>query len=182
MRNGRTIIWLVAAAMLVGGVVVAQQSRKTATAEFGGELFEWAMDTNLFTLSGGAWLNVKADQVAKMTASAMTIKLNEKLNLVESLTATGPVKIDMLTAKGEKGVQRKIIASCAEKGTYQEAEQLIEMIGDVEADVTTLPAGNVEAAHLCGDKISFDLKTNKVTVTQAKMTVTTETGAGKGEQ
>lgn len=181
MNKGGTIA-LLAVTLAICTVVVAQQSRKTATAEFGSEDFSWAWDTNVFELAGGAWLNVKAEHVAKMTATAMTVQADDKLRQIELLTATGPVKIDVLTAKDEKGLQRKIVASCSEKATYQEAKQLIEMIGNVEADVTTLPAGNVEAAHLCGDKITFDLKANKVTVTQAKMTITTEIDTEKGEQ
>ncbi len=182
MTKGRTVAWLLGVALVAGTVVVAQQSSKTTTAEFGAEEVAWDWTTNVFELVGGCWLNIKADHDARMTARAMTVKADKNLQQVEMLTAAGPVKFEVLTAKDKDGLQRKIVASCSQKATYEEKTQVVELIGNAEADVTTLPEGNVEAAHLTGDKVTVDLKANKVTVTKAHVTVTTEIETEKGEQ
>jgi lipopolysaccharide export system protein LptA len=173
---------LLALVALVATVVFAQQVRRTATADFGAKTMEWFWDKYTIEAVGDCWLEIKAQHQARLTAPTMVVQHDEGFENVQKATAAGPVKVEMLTAPDDQGRRRKIVASCTRRATYDRADQTVVMEGDAKADVTTLPEGEVEAAHFTGEKMTADLKNNKLTVTDAHLQVTTEIKTEKGEQ
>jgi len=182
MRRGLAVACITVAALAACAGVIGQQVKRTATAELGFGELEWNWDTNVIEMTGNCWVNVKDRHTAKLEAPSMTVQINDEVNRVEKLVAAGPVKFEVLTVPNREGIRRKIVGSCTDKATYEEQQQLFQLQGNAVADVTTLPEGNVEAAHLAGQVITANLKTSKITVSRGEMKVTTELDTEKGEQ
>jgi hypothetical protein len=109
-----------------------------------------------------------------MTAPSMVARLTPKADKVVSLVAKGPVNFSIVTRADPKGIRRKITASARQEATYSEESQVVKLVGGAEADMLPLdaPAGT-EAAHFTGQTISANLRTNRLTVDEANLTVKT---------
>ena len=182
MRRGLALACITIAALAVCTVVIGQQVKRTATAELRFGELEWNWDTNVIEMTGNCSVNVRDRHTAKVEAPSMTVRINKQLDIVEHLVAPGPVKFEVLTAPNREGIRRKIVGSCTDKATYEEEKQVFQLQGNAVADVTTLPEGSVEAAHLSGQAITANLKTSSITVSRGEMNVTTEIDTEKGEQ
>ncbi len=180
MRNGWLIIAIVAGVSALG-VAMAQQVKRTETGAVTADLIEYDFANNDFKATGNVIVNIDGTHQGKMFAPALSMDLNQDLDRIVSLVATGPVKFEVLTAPDTNGLRRKIVASCGKRATYDANTQTIVMTGGAKADVSTLPAGNAEAAHFTGDSITVNLLTSTLSVKQAEITVTTEVETGEGE-
>ena len=113
-------------------------------------------------------------KMANIQADVEVRILGHKMNQILRAVASGPVHLDLLTAPDNNGLRRKIVATCGGRATYEGGTEVVTMTGGAEADVTTLPEGNVEAAHLEGDTITANLRASKLSIKQATISMTTE--------
>jgi len=175
--NRRTRVFAAVAA-IVGlsacAVGLAQQVKKTRSAEIRAATMTYDWGVNTFEFAGDCHLQISGAYEATMTGPKMVARLNKKGDRVEHLTAAGPVHFEVVTQKDANGVRRKIVASSQGEATYEEATQTVALQGGAIADVTTLPATpDAESAHFEGDRIVADLKANTMKVDKPHMTVTT---------
>ena len=180
MRNGWLIVAIVACVSALA-VATAQQVKRTETGTVTAELIEYDFGNNDFKATGNVVVDIDGKHQAKMFAPTLSMDLNQDLDRILSLVATGPVRFEVLTAPDSDGLRRKILASCGSRAAYDAAAQTIVMSGGAKADVSTLPAGNAEAAHFTGDSITVNLRTSMLSIKQADLTVTTEVNTGEGE-
>ena len=160
--------------MMLLGVAVAQQTRRTETGTVTAAEFEWDFANNDFMATGNVVMNIEGRHRAQMRAAQVSLDMNDTMNRILRAVANGPVHLDLLTAPDSKGLRRKIVATCGGRATYEGRTDIVTMTGGAEADVTTLPEGNAEAAHLKGDTITGNLRDSKLSVKQATISVTTE--------
>lgn len=175
------VIGIVALGMMLLGAALAQQTKQTETGTVTAAEFEWDFANNDFMATGNVVMNVEGRHKAQIRASQVSLDMNDTMNRILRAVANGPVHLDLLTAPDNKGLRRKIIATCGGRATYEGGTDIVTMTGGAEADVTTLPEGNVEAAHLKGDTITVNLRDSKMSVKQATISVTTEVDEQKDE-
>jgi len=166
---------LVAAVGLLTAVAVGQQVKKTRTATISAEKLELDWVTNVWEFTENCKVTIGDGYNAEMSARAMTVKLSPKADRVLSLVAAGPVDFTVITAPDSQGVKRKITASAQKEATYAEDTQTVRLSGGAVADIRALDAAaSVEAAHITGNTITANLKTNRLTVDKPDVTVKTE--------
>jgi lipopolysaccharide export system protein LptA len=164
-----------AVGLLVATVAFCQQVKKTRTAEIRADLLEFDWSTNVFEFGGNCKLTIGAGYNATMTAPSMTAEIVPKPATVKSLVAKGPVNFAIVTAPDSQGRKRKIVASAKEQATYAEETQIVKLVGDAEADMTPVDSpDDVEAVHFTGQSITANLKTSRLTVDNANLTVRTQ--------
>ncbi len=181
MRNRWLIVAIVVGVSALGVAVAQQQVKRTETGTIKADLIEYDFSNNDCTATGNVTVSIDGRHQAKMFAPVMFVDLNQDRNRILSLVATGPVRFEVLIAPDSDGLRRKILASCGTRAAYDATAQTILMSGGAKADMTTLPAGNAEAAHFTGDSITVNLRTSMLSIKQAEITVTTEIPASEGE-
>ena len=171
MRKSLRVILLVLA-VLVATVAFCQQVRKTRTAVIAAKTMELDWANNVVDFTGNCKLTVGGGYDATMTAPSMTASFTTKPVTVKSLVAKGPVNFTVITEPDSQGHKRKIVASAQNQATYAEATQTIKLMGSAVADVIPLDSGDpVETVHFTGETITANLKTNRLTVDDANLTV-----------
>ncbi len=180
MRKLTAAIVILAVATVIT-VAVAQQTKRTETGTVTAELIEYDFANNDLTATGNVSVNIEGRHVAKLRSPMLSVDMNDKMNRILKLVAGGPVNFDVLTAPDVNGLRRKIVASCSSRATYDAGSEMVTMSGNAEADVSTLPEGNMEAAHFTGESITVNLRTSMLSVKQAEISVTTEVTVDEGE-
>jgi lipopolysaccharide export system protein LptA len=173
---------LIGVLTLVAAVGVAQQVKRAQNAVVTAQTMEYDWGTNTVDFSGGTKLVLAGEHDATMTAPSMAVKLSPKADRVLSVVANGPVNFSLLTKPDESGTRRKIVATAKQQATYSDETQIIKLTGGATADLlpaeADAPAGEglarAEAIHFTGQTITANLKTNKLTVDDANLTVETK--------
>lgn len=168
-------ILVVVLAVTVLTVATAQQSRTTQTGRLEyGELV-WDFENNTFVITGNpALLCVQGMHDAELRSPKITVDASSGLTEINGAVATGPVRLEMLTAPDSGGVRRRINATCQQKATYDQGGATVKMVGNVVADIVTLPETGEEAAHLEAEQITVDLRASTLTASPGSFQVTTE--------
>ncbi len=175
------VMGMIALAAMLLAVAAAQQTRRTETGTVTAAEFEWDFANNKFLATGDVVVNIAGRHQAQLRAPQVSLDMNDTMNRIVRAVASGPVRLELLTAPDANGLRRKIIATCGGRATYEAGSDTVTMSGGAQADVTTLPEGKVEAAHLKGDSITVNLRDSKMSVKQATISVTTEINEGQGE-
>lgn len=158
--------------MLLTTLAVCQQVKRTRTASITAPAMEYDWDKNVIEFSGGTKLVIGGGYDATMTAPSMNVRLTAKGDKVAALVAAGPVNFTVVTKADNNGVRRKIIASAKDEATYSEETQLLKLSGGAVADMKPLEAAeDIEAVHFTGQTITADLKTSRLKVNDANLTV-----------
>lgn len=176
----RTLRWAIIGlcALLVVGVA-AQQTRKThtGTLHFGQLVWDFAKNTIVVT-GNPATLDIEGAHQAKLSSPRMEIDADQRLQEINTATASGPVDLLLVTAPDQEGMYRRIIAKCTDRAVYSRENDTVTMTGNVVADIVTLPEGQAEAAHLESESITVNLRTSTLTAQPGRFEVTTEIGNG----
>jgi lipopolysaccharide export system protein LptA len=176
-RNGvlslsRKSLALILLGLLLTTLAVCQQVKRTRTAAITAPVMEYDWDKNVIEFTGGTKLVIGGGYDATMSAPSMNVRLSAKGDKVVSLVAAGPVNFTVVTKADNNGLRRKITASAKDEATYSEETQLLKLVGGAVADMKPLDAGeDVEAVHFTGKTITADLKTSRLKVTDADLTV-----------
>jgi len=151
---------------------LSQQVKRTRNATVGAPKMEIDWDTGVIEFSGGVKLTVGGDYEGTMTAPSMNVQLTAKHDKIKLLVAKGPVHFTILTRPDAKGARRKIVASAQQEATYSEETQLVKLTGGAKADMSTVGSQDAaESAHFTGQTITANLKTNRLIVDDANLTV-----------
>lgn len=172
--------------LLVGGAL-AQQTRRTHTGKLTFDELQYDFANNAITMTGDpATVLIEGRHTAHLRAPRVAIDADETLEQILGATAQGPVKLELFTAPDVNGRRRRIEATCTERATYSQADSTVVMTGNVVGDVTTLPEGEAEAAHLEAEEVVVNLRTSVMKARPGSFTVTTEAdvpaGAEAGEE
>lgn len=172
----RTRIMLLALALvLLTTVAYCQQVKRTRTATLTAKTMEYDWDSNVFDFAGSCKVTIANGVNALITAPTMTVKLSPKSDSVARLVAKGPVHFEVITQPDAKGLKRKIVASAQEQACYVEDTQTVTLTGGAQADLIPLDAKDqIEAVHFTGQTITANLKTSRLSVDQANLTVKSE--------
>jgi lipopolysaccharide export system protein LptA len=158
--------------LLLTTLAVCQQVKRTRSATITAQAMEYDWDKNLIEFTGNTKLVIGGGYDGTMTAPSMNVRLNAKGDRVSSLVAKGPVNFRIVTAPDSNGQRRKIDASAKDEATYSEETQLLKLVGGATADMLPMnAAADVEAVHFAGQTISADLKTSRLKVSDANLTV-----------
>ncbi len=169
-------------AALVALGVAAQQTRQTRTGKLVFDLLEWNFADNTIVVTGNpATMVIEGGHKAQLRAPRMEIDADERLEEIHGAVASGPVSLELLTAPDVNGRRRRITASCTQRATYSKADDTVVMIGNVVADIITLPEGEAEAAHLESETITVNLRTSTLTARPGSFEVTTEVDLNEGQ-
>lgn len=163
---------LIIVALLLTTLAVCQQVKRTRNAVITSQTMEYDWDQNVVEFAGNTKLVIGGGYDATMTAPSMNVKLSAKGDRVASLVAKGPVDFTVVTKPDSNGQRRKITATATDEATYSEETQLLKLIGGATADMLPLnaPVGT-EAVHFTGDTITANLKTSRLSVDKANLTV-----------
>lgn len=168
----RMRVFLPLLAVLVAATAFCQQVRKTRTATITAKTMELDWDKNVVDFAGNCKLTVGGDYDATMTAPSMTASFTSQPVTVKTLVAKGPVVFTVITRPDGQGRKRKIVASARNQATYSEETQVVKLTGQAVADLTPLDEKDpVEAVHFTGETITASLKTNRLTVDDANLTI-----------
>ncbi|MEI6504197.1 MAG: LptA/OstA family protein, partial [Armatimonadota bacterium] len=153
-------------------LAVCQQVKRTRSAAITAPDMEFDWDKNVIAFTGGTKLVIGGGYDATMTAPSMNVRLTAKGDKVASLVAAGPVDFTVITKADANGLRRKIVASAKDEATYSEETQTLKLSGGAVADMKPLDApADVEAVHFTGQTITADLKTSRLKVSDANLTV-----------
>lgn len=182
MSKQRWIGWLLAAMAVACAWGQAQKRTRTAEVTADDMVFKW--ETNQFEFSGNCVLEVSGPNQATITAPRMSLQLTADGRAIKFLKATGPLRTTVVTAPDSQGVKRRIVATAAKYATYVEADQVVEMVGDAQADMITLPERPDSAkAHFSGDLLRVSLKSGELSAKRVRIRVEGELGVPEqGEQ
>lgn len=166
------------AASLLTVAVAQQQTRETQTGKLEyGELV-WDFENNTFVITGSpALLSVRGMHDAELRSPRINVNASAGLTEIHGAVASGPVRLNMLTAPDNNGVQRRIHATCRDRATYDQGAATVRMTGNVVAEIITLPETGEEAAHLQSEEITVDLRASTLTATSGSFEVITEIDA-----
>lgn len=163
------------ALMLLASLAVAQQVKKARNATITAQSMELNWESGEVEFIGNVKLVIAGDINADMIAPRMSVKLSPKGDKVLSVLAHGPVQFTIVTAPDANGQRRKIVASATEQATYAADTDLVKLTGGATADMLPLEGtAGIEAIHFTGQTITANLKTNRLTVDQANLTVQTQ--------
>lgn len=166
---------LVGCSLIVATMAFCQQVKRTRTGTVTAQTMELDWEKNVVIFSGNARLVVSGEYNADMTAPSMNVALNQKGDRIMSLVAKGPVTFTVITQPDATGLKRKIVASASDQATYSEDAQQIKLVGNAVADMMPVGGEATEAMHFTGQTIVANLKTNRLTVDNANLTVKTQT-------
>ena len=165
-------LWLIIAGLLLTTLAVCEQVKHMRNSTITAQTMEYDWDKNVVEFSGNTKLVIGGGYDATMLAPSMNVRLSAKGDKVASLVAKGPVNFVVLTKPDASGMRRKITATAATEATYSEDTQLLKLIGDATADMLPMNApSEVEAVHFTGDAIAANLKTSRLSVEKANLTV-----------
>jgi hypothetical protein len=168
----RKSLALILLGLLLTTLAVCQQVKRTRTATISAPAMEFDWDKNVFEFSGGTKLTIGGGYDATMSAPSMNVRLTQKGDKVSSLVAAGPVDFTIVTKPDGNGLRRQIIGSAKDEATYSEDTQQVRLVGGATADMKPLNApADVEAVHFSGETITADLKTSRLKVKDANLTV-----------
>lgn len=115
-----------------------------------------------------------SDYNATMSSPKMVVKLTGQVDPLQSVIADGPVGFTAITKATADKPARRIVATAKGQATYFNDTKLVKLIGGATADVTPLPEGvEGDTIHFTGQTINANLKTRKLTVDNANLTVNT---------
>jgi lipopolysaccharide export system protein LptA len=172
---------MVALLLLIPTLGLPQAEKKTQTADITSHImkFNWTSNVYVFTGSyagdpnGDTTAILHGDYDATVNAPKMTFTLPPKGQKVGTLTATGPVRFEIITPPDAQGLRTKVVATAADSAIYSEADRTLKLKGNADATITRLPeTPDAQSAHFTGDEIDANLKDSEMTVTQAHLTVT----------
>ncbi len=171
---GLIVLLALGAGVLVmgSGPAAGQQAKATRSAQVTAIDLVIDLDSDAWEFSGNCKLTVSAGHKGQMTAPRMTVRFNEKMDQIVQLIAHGVVNFHIVTKPNAEGVRRDITASARQQAVYSEPTQTVELSGGAQADIATV-GGAGEAAHITGDKITANLKTSKIFVTNPNMKIET---------
>jgi lipopolysaccharide export system protein LptA len=155
-----------------------QAQKRTRTAEVSADdmVFKW--ETNQFEFTGNCVLEVSGPNQATIAAPRMSVQLTADGRSIKFLKATGPLRTTVVTAPDSQGVKRRIVATAAQYATYVEADQVVEMVGDAQADIITLPEKpDSPKAHFSGDVLRLSLKSGELSAKRVRIRMEGEFGA-----
>ena len=90
-------------------------------------------------------------------------------------TPSGATAFDKSWAnRRSQSAESGCVSGASAGAAYRQSTQTVVLSGQAVADVTTLPEGNVEAAHFEGQSIVVDLAKSTLTAREATIEVTTE--------
>lgn len=163
---------LIIIALLLTTLALCQQVKRTRSATITALAMEYDWDKNVVEFSGDTKLVIGGGYDATMTAPSMNVRLSAKGDKVASLVAKGPVDFTVVTKPDSNGQRRKISAAAKDEATYSEDTQLLKLIGGATADMLPLNApADAEAVHFTGETITANLKTSRLSVDKANLTV-----------
>jgi lipopolysaccharide export system protein LptA len=163
---------ILAALLLTATWAVCQQVKRTRNAAITAQNMELDWDKGVIEFTGNCRLVVGGDYEGTMTAPSMKVELTPKHDKIHYLVAKGPVSFTIVTRPDAKGARRKIVASAQQEANYSEETQLVKLIGGAKADM--MPVGSTdpdEVVHFTGQTITANLKTNRLLVDDANLTV-----------
>lgn len=172
------------AIVVVATACWGQAGKRTRTAEVSADDMVYKWDTNQFEFSGNCVLEVSGPNQATLVAPRMSLQLTADGRAIKLLRATGPLRTTVVTAPDSQGMKRRIVATATKYATYVEADQVVEMVGDAQADIITLPEKpDSPKAHFSGDVLRVSLKSGELSAKRVRVRVEGEFGApGQGEQ
>lgn len=179
----KPLAWALTGLLLCAAAVgVAQQVKKTQNATITAQSMEYDWGANTVNFAGGTRLVLAGEYNATMVAPSMAVQLGAKADRVVSVIARGPVDFSIVTPPDNNGQQRKIVATAKEQATYNDDTQTIKLTGGATADLLPQEAAVVgdgglaraEAIHFAGQTITANLKTSKLIVDDANLTVQTK--------
>jgi lipopolysaccharide export system protein LptA len=157
---------------VVPACCLAQASVKSQSADIKGQAITFNWVTGEFTLTGDVKVQIQGPNQATLTAPKMTGKITQAGTKLMSLTAYGPVRVEIITRPDPQGNRGRIDATATDKAVYSEAAQKIMLYGGAVADYVSLPEGpDSRRAHFTGDEIEADLNTDTLQVTNTHITV-----------
>jgi len=169
----RVMLLLALAIGLAVTVALAQATKRTQTAVITADDLVYDWETDIFEFTGNCRVQISGPDEATMTAPKMIVELNEKADRVKILRTVGKTHFSVLTAPNNKGQRRRIEASSNNGATYNETTQKVVLSGGAVADMTMVPPDErVHAVHFKGERITADLNTKQIKVSQAHMEVT----------
>lgn len=175
------LLFWAALVLLVPGLVLAQAQKRTQSADITAETATYNWSKNTFDFSGNAHAVLKGTYDAVVKAPKMLVKLTAKGDQVESLTANGPVRFELISEPDEQGARHKVIATAQERAEYSEVSQKLVLRGNAEATITPLPeTADGQRAHFTGEVMEANLATSELTVTKAHMQVTSPLPPAEG--
>jgi len=180
--QSKLLIVILAGVMVVAAAAgVAQQTKRAQNAVVTAQTMEYDWAANTVEFSGGTKLVLTGQHDATMTAPTMAVKLSAKADRVVSVVANGPVHFSLLTQADANGTRRRIVATAKGQAVYADDTEILKLTGGATADL--LPAegaaeggeglARAEAIHFTGQTITANLKTSKLTVDDANLTVET---------
>lgn len=182
MKRKLFVSVLVGAMTVAAAVGMAQQVKKAQNAVITAQTMEYDWAANTVDFAGGTKLVLTGEYDATMLAPSMGVKLSPKADRVLSVVARGPVSFSLVTKPDNNGQRRKIVATAKQQATYTDETQIILLTGGATADLLPVedaaPDGGglarAETIHFTGQTITANLKTNKLTVDDANLTVETK--------
>jgi hypothetical protein len=127
-------------------------------------------DKSEFEFRGNCIMKITGPNAAEMTAPRMVFQLTSGGSQLKTLKAFGPVKLNVITAKNEEGQRRKITAECSEYASFNEPEQLVEMVGNGQADIMILPEGpDSHRVRFNAEHMRINLRTGELSATPARV-------------
>jgi len=171
--------------LLLVVAAVAQQVKKAQNAVITAQTMDYDWVNNTLDFTGNAKVVLTGPYDATMTAPSLAVKLSPQADRVLSFVGAGPVNFTLTTKPDANGLRRRIVATAKEQATYTDDTQIIKLIGGATADLLPVattadnaPAGEglakAQAVHFTGQTITANLKTNKLTVDDANLTVETK--------
>jgi hypothetical protein len=155
---------LVGAGFVAAGATAYAQGGKPSVqqAVIDSDRYKYNWKDNTFEFLGNCKVEIKGPDRAVMNSPKMVGKAG-KGNQISQITATGPVRFDITTAKDEEGVQRIIRAACAGSATYRGGDRIVTLSGGAEAGMTTVPEDpNIQPGKLTAGTLTINLDTFEI--------------------
>ena len=152
---------LLAAAMVTADAQSGKPSVQQATITANKWVYNWKNKT--FEFTGNVRVEVKGPDHAVMNSPKMTGKTKGGGNQIYEISAVGPVKFDITTAKDEEGVQRMIRAACAGGAVYRGGDKVVTLSGGAEAVMTTIPEDpSIQPGKMTASTLTINLDTFEI--------------------
>lgn len=127
--------------------------------------------TDVIELAGGVEVDVSGQYATHLTAPAMRVTAADQ---AIGVVAEGPVDFRS-TGKDKNGAERTIKGRAQERAEYTGSDRKLRLIGGAVVDVLpTMTEQGVGSVHSTGQKITIDLKTEKLSVEDANVDLKTE--------
>jgi len=125
---------------------------------------------NEFEFKGDCVLEIAGPNTATMTSPRMVFQLARGGSQLKFLKAFGPVKVTVLTPKNEEGQRRKIVAECTDYASFNELDQIVELMGKGQAEIIILPEGpDSQRLRFNVQQMRIDLRSGELSATPAKV-------------